>query len=798
MPEFINTGRGMRLVETNNASAVPFEQGNLIIQDDGKMFYDSTIASSITGRVQLGKADEIVDLGTVDANPNTSNNVFEVCTVPGIYKYKFNNTTGVCSELLVVAIDESENSTIYQYRITATNGILHRSFVINGSVGPWQAYAGIEDIPEVINELTSDSTTDALSAAQGKALKTQLDLTSTALSTHAAVNATTSARGHVQLVNNLTTNDATMALTAAQGRILNQSIGTLSNLDTTVKSNLVEAINEAVSNSIVDLGSVGNSLLDSEVFETITTAGVYKFSVVGGSNGILIVEEGASAGTNYTQYLFQGSCIYQRTSSSSAAWSAWESYLKESDIIDNLTSTATDKPLSAYQGKALHDAKANKATTAAGYGITDVYTKTEVDSKLSTVYEYKGTVAVSQLPSNLGESNIGDVYNLSDGGILNSSTENEVVVIAGDNVAWTGTFWDKLAGTIVLPPVKEYAAVVIGNAASGVTEDEVDFLYTDGQDFSTTLQNAVNALPSTGGEIKILSGTYEMLTSVSLTGTYTRKIKITGSGKSTVLDGDTTNHNLTVCYCEFSNMNLAANVTVTTTGYVSVHDCNLSRVTINNSTTVNDIFIYNNKLNSEPIFMQLSGASDVEGLYVYNNQCDVPAAFDFVSVTSNKYITRFVFMNNFCPYGSWNSSTATLTGAAYEQDHNVLSGNVLNSINFGGTYFTISDNTFRGYALIRSGSRIDFTHNRVNAYFACGSDTTYCNMVNNVIGQASTSPFINIGDGSRFVGNVIESTSMSMSYVPGYDSTNTRFGNNLWSNGFDQIIFASGEAIGNN
>ena len=39
------------------------------------------------------------------------------------------------------------------------------------------------------------------------------------------------------------------------------------------------------------------------------------------------------------------------------------------------------------------NAKADKATTIAGYGITDAYTKTEIDNKVSSVYHYKGTVS---------------------------------------------------------------------------------------------------------------------------------------------------------------------------------------------------------------------------------------------------------------------------------------------------------------------------------------------------------------------------------------------------------------------
>ena len=63
----------------------------------------------------------------------------------------------------------------------------------------------------------------------------------------------------------------------------------------------------------------------------------------------------------------------------------------------------------------------------------NVYTKSEVDNKLSAVYEYKGSVAtVEDLPENAEN---GDVYNVED---------------TGDNYAWNGTAWDKLAGTVDL------------------------------------------------------------------------------------------------------------------------------------------------------------------------------------------------------------------------------------------------------------------------------------------------------------------------------------------------------------
>ena len=91
---------------------------------------------------------------------------------------------------------------------------------------------------------------------------------------------------------------------------------------------------------------------------------------------------------------------------------------------------------------ALDDAKADKATTLDGYGIEDAYTKDEIDGMMTSAFHYKGTVDnYADLPT---EGNVaGDVWN-----IVNADVEHGIK--AGDNVAWTGTDWDVLAGIMDL------------------------------------------------------------------------------------------------------------------------------------------------------------------------------------------------------------------------------------------------------------------------------------------------------------------------------------------------------------
>lgn len=104
--------------------------------------------------------------------------------------------------------------------------------------------------------------------------------------------------------------------------------------------------------------------------------------------------------------------------------------------LGNVDNTADlNKPISTATQNALNN-KADKATTLAGYGITDAYTKTEIDSKISSVYKFKGSVEdVENLPA--AGNTVGDVYN---------------VIVTGDNYAWTEEGWDKLAGDVDLTP----------------------------------------------------------------------------------------------------------------------------------------------------------------------------------------------------------------------------------------------------------------------------------------------------------------------------------------------------------
>lgn len=126
--------------------------------------------------------------------------------------------------------------------------------------------------------------------------------------------------------------------------------------------------------------------------------------------------------------------------------------------------------------------KADKATTLAGYGITDAYTKTEIDGKLGGAFHYKGAYdSFAALIAAVTEPMVGDVYNIKTAG----GTDSEGIAIkAGDNVVCKtaktesdAATWDVLSGTVDL--------------SAYYNKTEVD---TKVSDAKTELQNSIDGV----------------------------------------------------------------------------------------------------------------------------------------------------------------------------------------------------------------------------------------------------------------------------------------------------------------
>lgn len=121
--------------------------------------------------------------------------------------------------------------------------------------------------------------------------------------------------------------------------------------------------------------------------------------------------------------------------------------------------------------------------------VGNVYTKSEVDAKVSSVMRYKGSKdTYAELPSEGNE--IGDVWN-----VVGADAKNGVR--AGDNFAWNGTGWDNLGGAVVLD----------GYATKDDLKEKVDKV--EGSRLMTSAEGEKLAGIATGAEVNVVKSVDE-------------------------------------------------------------------------------------------------------------------------------------------------------------------------------------------------------------------------------------------------------------------------------------------------
>lgn len=193
---------------------------------------------------------------------------------------------------------------------------------------------------------------------------------------------------------------------------------------------------------------------------------------------------------------------------------------------DTTTVEGLQTTVATLQGdvESLNTNKANKATTLSGYGIKDAYTKDEVDGKLSSVYKYKGSVATySALPTENLE--VGFVYNIE-------AADKKNGIKVGDNVAWNGTAWDVLAGTVDLGDYSTTEAV--GTLIDEKIINKVDKVEGKGlseKDFTAVLETKLTGIEE-GAQVNKIESVDETQLAISkdkqLSITALDKSKVTG------------------------------------------------------------------------------------------------------------------------------------------------------------------------------------------------------------------------------------------------------------------------------
>ena len=172
------------------------------------------------------------------------------------------------------------------------------------------------------------------------------------------------------------------------------------------------------------------------------------------------VKGGVSIGSNIN--VTTGGAISVNDASTSAKGVVQlDSALNSTSETTAATSKAVNDLVTAINGKQ------SPATTLSGYGITDAYTKTEIDAMQTSAMHYKGTVAdYASLPTS-GQKT-GDMYNVT-------AADATHGIAAGDNVVWNGTGWDNHRGDIDLSGYVPTSRTINGHALSAnITLDNTD------------------------------------------------------------------------------------------------------------------------------------------------------------------------------------------------------------------------------------------------------------------------------------------------------------------------------------
>ena len=168
----------------------------------------------------------------------------------------------------------------------------------------------------------------------------------------------------------------------------------------------------------------------------------------------------------------------------------------------------------------------NKPTTISGYGITDAYTKTQVDGIVSGVLHYKGTKAtVSALPSS--GNTTGDVWH---------------VTADGSEHAWDGSTWQEL-GTAV-----DLSGYYTSSQVDGLLDNKVSTVSGKGlstNDYTTTEKNKLSGI-SEGAEVNQNAFSNILVGSTTIAADGKTDTLELAAGSNITLTPDATNDKVTI------------------------------------------------------------------------------------------------------------------------------------------------------------------------------------------------------------------------------------------------------------
>ena len=296
---------------------------------------------------------------------------------------------------------------------------------------------------------------------------------------------------------------------------------------------------------------------------------------------------------------------------------------------------------------------------------------------------------------------------------------------------------------------KRVCRFVVGTSTAGWTADDCDYL-CDGTADDVEINAAIQALPSTGGEVVILDGTYNITATIAMNKNY---VTLSGNGAATVLkrmwSGSGTGViTVTSDYCTVQNLQIDGNKSSYSSNFgiylsgssgntITGNTCNNNGSTgINLTGSSNNNTITGNTCNNNSIGINLTGSDNNT---ITGNTCNNNGnAGISLSTGDNDTITGNTCNNN--------SIGINLTG---NSSNDTITGNTCNN-NDTGIYMLNGDNdTITGNTCIRGNSLpSNYTSSQYTIQIASRSENNLI-VGNNIMGKN----YVDSGTNNTFANN---------------------------------------------
>jgi parallel beta-helix repeat protein len=285
-----------------------------------------------------------------------------------------------------------------------------------------------------------------------------------------------------------------------------------------------------------------------------------------------------------------------------------------------------------------------------------------------------------------------------------------------------GTNWNMLAPVTSVGGGKKVARAVIGSTGAGYTAADVDFLCTGSND-STMFDNALAAIATGGGEIKILDGTYTLTKPWAIE---KAGVKVTGSGAANTVLRMTGARN-TTSGAEAAKSNNAVI-------YIGESDCVIEGLTLANGTSATSGLSYG-------IYVTAASNNIITGNTFSNSSTSAQSYGVYLTSSSNNTITGNTFSNSStngisCGVYLSSASNNTVTGNIWGGKSSAFTGFAFYFSGTTNVYNQIQNNSLCNWILCGAG---EYTTDGTISSALPGSSTTIASF--SAIGTASVSGF---------------------------------------------------------